>query len=217
LHYLGGTEESFTLNFSRPGAQVIGQYYNLIHLGFNGYRQIQEHVLANARLLRNTLEATGWYECVSAIHRKKGDLYFKAGKKPWAESETSEGYNPGLSVVAFHFSDDFKKDNPHAKQEAISKLLRIKGYIIPNYPLPPNEEKQEILRIVVRESMPLDLMDRLINDICAATETLMDLKNFDLAAWEPFPHKQSSTNASDSHGHRLATSKMDSGIHRSVC
>lgn len=26
LHYLGGTEESYTLNFSRPGAQVIAQY-----------------------------------------------------------------------------------------------------------------------------------------------------------------------------------------------
>jgi glutamate decarboxylase len=40
LHYLGGTEESFTLNFSRPGAQIIGQYYNLLHLGFSGYRSI---------------------------------------------------------------------------------------------------------------------------------------------------------------------------------
>src|SRR4051812_17092323 len=38
LHYLGGTEESYTLNFSRPGAQIIGQYYNLIHLGFTGYQ-----------------------------------------------------------------------------------------------------------------------------------------------------------------------------------
>lgn len=29
LHYLGGTEESYTLNFSRPGAQVIAQYVSL--------------------------------------------------------------------------------------------------------------------------------------------------------------------------------------------
>lgn len=40
LHYLGGTEESYTLNFSRPGAQVIAQYYNLMHLGFTGYQNI---------------------------------------------------------------------------------------------------------------------------------------------------------------------------------
>jgi glutamate decarboxylase len=72
LHYLGGTEESYTLNFSRPGAQVIAQYYNLIHLGFNGFRSIMENCLTNARLLSKSLEATGWYTCVSDIHRKKG-------------------------------------------------------------------------------------------------------------------------------------------------
>ena len=60
LHYLGGTEESYTLNFSRPGAQIIAQYYNLIHLGFDGYRAIMENCLANARLLSKSLEATGW-------------------------------------------------------------------------------------------------------------------------------------------------------------
>ena len=65
LHYLGGTEESYTLNFSRPGAQIIAQYYNLIHLGFNGYRDIMENTLSNARLLSRALEHTGWYRCVS--------------------------------------------------------------------------------------------------------------------------------------------------------
>jgi glutamate decarboxylase len=60
LHYLGGTEESYTLNFSRPGAQIIAQYYNLIHLGFVGYREVMENCLANARLLSKSLEATGW-------------------------------------------------------------------------------------------------------------------------------------------------------------
>jgi glutamate decarboxylase len=64
LHYLGGTEESYTLNFSRPGAQIIAQYYNLIHLGFSGYRDIMENMLANARLFSRALEATGWYKCV---------------------------------------------------------------------------------------------------------------------------------------------------------
>lgn len=45
LHYLGGTEESYTLNFSRPGAQIIAQYYNLIHLGFEGFRAIMENCM----------------------------------------------------------------------------------------------------------------------------------------------------------------------------
>jgi glutamate decarboxylase len=132
LHYLGGTEDSFTLNFSRPGAQVIAQYYNLIHLGFNGYRQIMEHVLSNARLLSNALESTGWFECVSDIHRPKGSYYLEKGKSEETESETSEAYNPGLPVVAFCFTKEFVKEFPHAKQESLSKLLRVKGYIIPS-------------------------------------------------------------------------------------
>lgn len=60
LHYLGGTEESYTLNFSRPGAQIIAQYYNLIHLGFDGFRAIMENCLSNARLLSKSIEASGY-------------------------------------------------------------------------------------------------------------------------------------------------------------
>lgn len=151
LHYLGyankfpfwedecsyacrGTEESFTLNFSRPGAQVIAQYYNLIHLGFKGYRTIMENTLANARLLSKSLEATGWYTCVSAIHRKKGEWTFKGVQEAvfGTENETSADYNAGLPVVAFRFSDKFKEGYPHVKQESVSTLLRVRQYIIPS-------------------------------------------------------------------------------------
>jgi glutamate decarboxylase len=45
------------------------QYYNLIHLGFTGYREVMENCLANARILSQSLEATGWYTCLSEIHR----------------------------------------------------------------------------------------------------------------------------------------------------
>jgi hypothetical protein len=54
-----GTEETYTLNFSRPGAQVIAQYYNFIRLGWKGYTDIARTDLVNARLLSNALEASG--------------------------------------------------------------------------------------------------------------------------------------------------------------
>lgn len=132
LHYLGGTEESYTLNFSRPGAQVIAQYYNLIHLGFSGFRSIMENALANARLLSKSLEATGWYVCISDVHRPKGQFEFNPAKGvSHKEGETSADYNPGLPVVAFSLSDQFKKDYPHVKQESVSNLLRMHQYIVP--------------------------------------------------------------------------------------
>jgi glutamate decarboxylase len=135
LHYLGGTEESYTLNFSRPGAQIIAQYFNLMHLGFNGFRSVMENSLANARLLSRALERTGWYRCVSDIHRKKGDFYYNrenAINNPYTDGDDSGAYNPGLPVVAFTLTDEFKKQYPHVKQAAVSNLLRMKQYIIPS-------------------------------------------------------------------------------------
>ncbi|KAK2765081.1 hypothetical protein FQN54_008780 [Arachnomyces sp. PD_36] len=134
LHYLGGTEESFTLNFSRPGAQVVGQYFNLIHLGFVGYQEIMENCLANARVFSKALERTGLFICISTIHRRKGEYKFKGVEEitPHKPGETSADYNAGLPVVSFRFSDEFQKEYPHVKQESVSTLLRAKQYIIPS-------------------------------------------------------------------------------------
>jgi len=226
LHYLGGTEESYTLNFSRPGAQVIAQYYNLIHLGFKGYRQIMENCMSNARLLSKSLEATGWYTCISDIHRKKGEYTFKGGNEVVfsKDDETSADYNAGLPVVAFRFSDDFKKQFPHIKQVAVSNLLRAKQYIIPNYPLPPSEDKIEILRVVVRESMSFDLLDRLITDICEVTQTLMDTDVGDLVFLQggkdtSVEKEHSSTgHKATKHGQGKGGRRpMSEGVHRTVC
>jgi len=226
LHYLGGTEESYTLNFSRPGAQIIAQYFNLIHLGFSGYRQIMENCLSNARLLSKSLEATGWYTCVSDVHRKKGEYSFKGMNETvfGLEDETSADYNAGLPVVAFRFSDEFRKEFPHLKQETISNLLRAKQYIIPNYPLPPNEENIEILRVVVRESMSFDLLDRLITDICQTTQNLIDSDAQDLSILNQSKdtsfekqHSSRSTQHGKGQGKGGNSPMRHGGIHRSVC
>jgi glutamate decarboxylase len=37
VNYLGGDMPTFTLNFSRPGNQIVGQYYNFLRLGRAGY------------------------------------------------------------------------------------------------------------------------------------------------------------------------------------
>lgn len=157
---------------------------------------------------------------VSDIHRKKGDYIYEKGKIPYTEGQSSADYNAGLPVVAFGLSEEFKRNYPHVKQVSVSNLLRAKQYIIPNYPLPPNEEKTEILRVVVRESMSMDLLDRLICDICAVTEALMSLDAVDLAAWQPASasiEKQHSSRGVESKDRHLANRPMDDGVHRSVC
>lgn len=112
--------------------EVLRRIDNLIHLGFNGFRSVMENMLANARLLSRALEHTGWFRCVSDIHRKKGDLKFVKGKPQYAEGDDSAAYNAGLPVVAFTLTEEFKKAHPHVKQESVSNLLRAKQYIIPS-------------------------------------------------------------------------------------
>ena len=41
VNYLGGNMPTFALNFSRPGGEIICQYYNFLRLGKEGYREIQ--------------------------------------------------------------------------------------------------------------------------------------------------------------------------------
>lgn len=230
LHYLGGTEESYTLNFSRPGAQIICQYFNLIHLGFNGYRAIMENALANARLLSKSLEVTGWYRCVSDIHRPVGQYKFTEGEvmapsRTIGGEETSANYNAGLPVVAFTLSDKFKKNYPRVKQVAVSNLLRAKQYIIPNYPLPPGEDATEILRVVVRESMSMDLLTQLLSDIISVTETLIeehekgeggDIRAFGSSGAASVEKKHGSVGLHHKNRHQ-AKRGMEQGVHRTVC
>ena len=87
------------------------------------------------------------YTCVSSIHKM-----LSSPSAMLLSKDDPERYVAGLPVVSFHFTDEFKKEYPQVKQASVSTLLRVKGWILPNYPLPPNEEKTEILRAVIRES-----------------------------------------------------------------
>ncbi len=69
LHYLGSVEYSFSLNFSRPAHPIIAQYFNFVHLGFEGYRNVALADLKNARLLSRALEKSGLFTVLSDIHR----------------------------------------------------------------------------------------------------------------------------------------------------
>ena len=84
---------------------------------------------------------------MSSIHHKHSTPTAKHLAK-----DDPEKYVAGLPVVSFRFSEEFENEFPRVKQASVSTLLRVKGWILPNYPLPPDEEKTEILRAVIRES-----------------------------------------------------------------
>ena len=65
VNYLGGDMPTFTLNFSRPGNQIVGQYYNFIRLGREGYTRIMEMLRDTAMYLSSEIAAMGPFEVVS--------------------------------------------------------------------------------------------------------------------------------------------------------
>ncbi|KAI7734276.1 hypothetical protein M8C21_012179 [Ambrosia artemisiifolia] len=65
INYLGVDQPTFTLNFSKGSSQVIAQYYQLIRLGFEGYKHIMENCQENAMVLKEGLEKTGRFNIVS--------------------------------------------------------------------------------------------------------------------------------------------------------
>ena len=91
---------------------------------------------------------------------------------------------------------------------------------VTDYPLPPKCDKTEILRVVVRESMSMDLLDRLIADILTITQQLMETDEVDLAAFQPGAttfEKQHMSRGVDHKNKHKAQRPMKDGVHRSVC
>jgi glutamate decarboxylase len=172
LHYLGSVEYSFSLNFSRSAAPIIVQYFNFLHLGFEGYRAIALDDLKNARVFSRALEKSGYFTVLSDIHRPAtGSSGLIKGVVGFDEEDV-ENYISGLPVVSFRFSDEYQKKNPEIQQKWIQTLLRSKGWIVPNYELAPSLEQVQILRVVIRENMTEVLIDRLMADIIEVTEQL---------------------------------------------
>jgi len=65
VNYLGGDMPTFTLNFSRPGNQIVGQYYNFVRLGFDGFRRIMERLRDTAVYLAHEISEIGPFDILS--------------------------------------------------------------------------------------------------------------------------------------------------------
>lgn len=55
VNYLGANITQVGLNFSRPAAQILGQYYQFIRLGFEGYKNIQYNCMKVAEYLHEQI------------------------------------------------------------------------------------------------------------------------------------------------------------------
>ncbi|MFD7640978.1 glutamate decarboxylase [Kitasatospora sp. NPDC059795] len=68
VNYLGGEMPTFALNFSRPGAEVIAQYYAFLRLGHAGFRAVQQACRDVAEYLAEQIGKLGPFRLIT-----KGD------------------------------------------------------------------------------------------------------------------------------------------------
>lgn len=142
VNYLGGDMPTFTLNFSRPGNQIIGQYYNFLRLGVAGYTRVMSELRRHARwLARYVGEELSAYEVISD--------------------------GSALPVIALSLPDD----SPFSVFD-VSHELRTHGWQVPAYTMPAAAERVAVLRIVLRHGFTADLTRRFAEDLTTVTAGL---------------------------------------------
>jgi len=107
VNYLGGDMPTFTLNFSRPGNQVVGQYYNFLRLGREGYTQVMQSLSQTARWLGHQLAAGEHFELISDGSAIPVLAFRLAGDRGYTEFDVSHELRTfGWQVPAYTMPDN---------------------------------------------------------------------------------------------------------------
>ena len=102
VNYLGGDMPTFTLNFSRPGNQVVGQYYNFLRLGRGGYTQVMRTLADTAQLLSEQLKASKHFEIITDGSQIPVVAFKLSGDFGYTEFDVSAGLRTyGWQVPAY--------------------------------------------------------------------------------------------------------------------
>lgn len=147
VSYLGGDMPTLALNFSRPGAQVLLQYYQLLRLGREGYRLVQQDSLDVAQFLSSAIAEMEPFELIS-----KGDTI------PVFAWRLKEGYATNWDLYD------------------LADRLRMRGWLVPAYPMPDDISDLVVQRIVVRVGLSRDLAGYLLTAIREEVAFLESLK-----------------------------------------
>jgi glutamate decarboxylase len=125
------------LNFSRPGGEIIAQYYNFLRLGREGYTHIQQACSDTAVWLASEIARLGPLELVYD------------GKD-------------GLPAVCYKLKDGI--DHGFSLYD-LSERVRMRGWQIASYPLPSDRHEIVVQRVLIRHGVSRDLIGLLLEDL----------------------------------------------------
>jgi glutamate decarboxylase len=145
VNYLGGHMPTFALNFSRPGSEVVAQYYMFTTLGAEGYRRVMQGAQGVATHLSSEIAKMGPYNLISE----------------------------GRELPVFAFA--LKPEVENYSVFDISDRLRQHGWLVPAYTFPENRQDLSVLRIVVRAGMTMGMADHLLGHLHEITQFLESL------------------------------------------
>ncbi len=145
VNYLGGNMPTFALNFSRPGSEVIAQYFMFMSLGREGYTATMQTLQKIAMHISSSVADMGPYRLIS---------------------DGSE-----LPVFAFATNPDVT----HYTVFDVSDRLRERGWLVPAYSFPENRQDLSVLRVVVRSGMHKEMADELLEALAEKTKKLQSL------------------------------------------
>ena len=107
VDYLGGSHANFGLNFSRGASQIVGQYYNLVRLGKQGYRDVMRALSETAHWLAAELGQLGVFEVVARGEDLPVVCVRAAGDQPWTVFDLSDALRRrGWIVPAYRLAPD---------------------------------------------------------------------------------------------------------------
>ena len=149
VNYLGGDMPTFALNFSRPGGQIVAQYYNFLRLGKEGYRKVHSACYETAQFLAEEIGNFGPFEIMF-----DGDPL------------------KGIPALCWKIKDGF--DTKGYTLYDFADRLRSRGWQVPAYSLPANCEELPIQRILVRHGVTRDLAALLLEDMRHCLEYFQD-------------------------------------------
>ena len=149
VNYLGANITQVGLNFSRPAAQILGQYYNFIRYGFEGYKKIQQESMDIACYCH---EQIGKMKCFTN--------YAKTLDNP---------------LFIWYMNPEYDKTAKWTLYD-LQAVLQQSGWMVPAYTMPKDIEDLVVMRVVVRQGLTRDMADMLLTDIRNAVAEFDKLK-----------------------------------------